>query len=84
MRVSVDRFDPGFVRDPQRYDVIVNGAPIKHCITADEEAGIAIVVKLDERGKIVVDRSRESLAREMIEGEVKIVVSPAQHALLRG
>ena len=41
MRVSVKKQDPGYVPDPQNYEVFLDGEKLLNCHTADEEKGIA-------------------------------------------
>lgn len=56
MRLSVELGDPGY--QPSHITrfarVTLNGQELRSCITADEEAGIAIVHKFDRNGRPVV------------------------------
>lgn len=43
IRISTDRADPGYRADWFRFRVFLDGAPLPRCVTADEEAGYALI-----------------------------------------
>lgn len=70
MRLSVEKTDPGFRADAYRYEVLLDGVPLQHCLTADEERSTAKVVATDAAGKILTD---EFVVRtKWVFGEVRI------------
>ena len=52
MRVSCDQGDQGFTPAHDRFIATLNGTPVPHAITADEELGLVRVVDRDRRGNI--------------------------------
>lgn len=71
MRVSVYKSDAGYIEDWMNYVVYLNDELCNHCVTADEELGIAIVLKKDEAGNFVI--KGDYIDDEIISGKVNIV-----------
>lgn len=70
MRVSVNKNDPGYVQDPFRYDVYLNGKKLNHCFTADEEKGFVDCLFTDSVGKFWVNE--DHLVPCRMWGKVKV------------
>ncbi len=72
MRVSVIEGDPGYRADAVKFKPLLNGAFVKGCFTADEEAGEMWCYRLhpdgsfntDWRGKPVVQLRRGTVRLE--------------------
>ena len=75
MRVSTDQSDPGFT-GPLGIQITLNGEPIKHVITADEEQGLVIVHKLDSEGNPLFDPVTMNMEQERLHGVVRIDLPP--------
>lgn len=70
MRLSVYTTDRGYAADAYRYEVLLDGIPLRDCVTADEEQGTATVHMRDSDGKLMAECGR---AREKtMFGEVRI------------
>lgn len=74
MRLSVRNSDPGYSADAFRACVFLDGAELRHCFTADEEAHEAHCYVTDANGQLIVDGDR--LREEVKRGRVEIVVLP--------
>ncbi len=71
MRISADKNDPGYQPGIMgKYDVYLDGTRQEFVVTADEEAGIIVKCKSDERGLIL---SNGHLVEETLRGEVTLV-----------
>lgn len=72
MRASAKPTDPGYTPDAMHYRVYVDGKRLKHCHTADEEAGEAIVFLSDPKS---VRQSYISgqIPEQKLTGVVKII-----------
>lgn len=70
MRVSVEPTDRGYNDAARMCDVTLDGQPLKECITADEEAGIAICYVV-ENGSLQFDGAGNARLKEL-RGVVKI------------
>lgn len=54
MRVSLRRSDPSY--DPNAdYDVFLDGSPLDHVITADEELGVVLCRSVDDQGRFIAN-----------------------------
>jgi hypothetical protein len=75
MRVSVDDDDPGYRPDAStgRYAVYLNGERMAKVVTADEEEGMLVRLKMDRNGFPVVLPDRSAVERETLHGSVVIV-----------
>ncbi|MCK4717888.1 MAG: hypothetical protein KAT70_04375 [Thermoplasmata archaeon] len=71
MRVSMDKRDPAYHPGNGKYWATLDGVELKHCVTADEERGMAMVYATDEDGRIELSESGVIL-KEILHGEVKI------------
>ena len=71
MRVSVKKGDDGFVKNPCDYNVYIDGVLNKHCITADEESGFALVYVVNSNDIIQV--SNGLILDKIVYGDIKIV-----------
>jgi len=85
MRLSVDRFDPGFnPRLANKACPYLNGKCVRHVVTADEDLGIIVKYVTDNSGNIVLDYIKKEIVREQLHGEVsirlnrKLVVCPKE------
>ncbi len=54
MRVSLRRDDPAYDSNAD-YEVFLDGSPVDHVITADEEAGEVICKAVDDSGNFIID-----------------------------
>ncbi len=63
MRVSVDKNDPGFIKDGYRYAIYLDGIYLSNCITADEEEGWALVF---------TDHTPTGFNKEEVHGKIEI------------
>lgn len=63
MRISVDKNDPGYAAYEADRNVIVllDGDPQRLVVTADEERGVIVRYKVDDRGRPVHDGDRMAL-----------------------
>jgi hypothetical protein len=72
MRVSLETGDRGYGPMNRRVrQVYLEGEPVTHVITADEELGLVYAYALDERGWPLVDVDG-SLVREWRRGRVTV------------
>ena len=80
MRISVTKGDPGYIgsisetlNDPiRKARITLDGAPIRHVITADEEEGFVEVLMHDENGRYLAD-GNGGTATEIKRGTVRII-----------
>ena len=70
MRMSVRKNDPGFSREAVRHEVLLDGKLLKRCHTADEDEGLAICLKTDKDGNVIVVNNR--IIDVVLYGDVKI------------
>jgi hypothetical protein len=78
MRISTDHLDPGYSVFAHRCAVRLDGAPLKHCVTADEERGEAVVYVIDpSTDKPVLDSFSRRLRTKFVRGHVQIDIEPA-------
>jgi hypothetical protein len=72
MRISADENDPGYEAYAMNPHVMVflDGNPQRAVVTADEEQGVLIRYRLDDRGNLVVEGDR--LALEVKTGHVEV------------
>lgn len=73
MRLSVDEKDPGYGPDIYDVTILLDGAPIKNVITADEELGELLVSVTDAEGHFVLDKARDCFVTETRRGKVQII-----------
>jgi hypothetical protein len=76
VRLSVLEDDPGWPGHYPIADVFVDGKPVFHCVTADEELGIAICAALDSDGNVMITSDGEEVLYMERHGEVEIVWRP--------
>jgi hypothetical protein len=74
MRLSMDKDDPGYDPgyDPARgihAKVLLDGVEVKNCLTADEEKGEVVVLRLD-----LQPGGEASPPRETRRGKVRIIL----------
>ncbi|HRO03126.1 MAG TPA: hypothetical protein PLS69_05935 [Terricaulis sp.] len=70
----MDPSDVGYdERLGRRAHILLNGAPLAYCITADEEAGEVVVIVRDARGRPALSENGKRLTQR-IWGDVKIVI----------
>ncbi|MGU3387273.1 hypothetical protein ACLBYG_22375 [Methylobacterium sp. D53M] len=74
-RISIDRDDLGFrpgllAYPPERFKVLLDGAPVEGVITADVEAGMIIAYLRDDAGDWRFDA--DGLMRVQMDGQVEI------------
>lgn len=80
MRTSANRNDPGFLlfwllRDGGiDFEVKLDGTPLRHVVTADEEQGFVVVHCTDEHGRKIIDRVAERVLTETRFGCVDVVL----------
>lgn len=79
MRVSAYKSDAGYIEDWMNYVVYINDELCNNCVTADEELGIAIVLKKDESGNFVI--KSDYIDNEIINGKVNIVKKKDSHLI---
>lgn len=74
MRVSVDKYDPGYIGlfPATHYRVWLDDREVKFVITADDEAGVVICHKVDKNGQVVLGSMPYTLERETLHGRVRI------------
>lgn len=82
MRLSVDKNDPGYVPRYLGARVYLDGIERSRVITADEEQRLIVRCVTDERGRPVLNRERNEVARETLHGEVRIELSDKARALV--
>lgn len=72
MRLSVVLGDPGYQPShiTRNARVMLNGREVRSCVTADEEAGIAVVHRHDEKGRLVLSFGEP--VTETLRGVVRI------------
>lgn len=83
MRVSIRKDDPGYANG-QRFRgcvVLLNGAEVRCCFTADEEQGTVIVALLDLHGRVQCDLHTHEVQTVEIKGRVEIIPTPEKAAL---
>lgn len=80
MRLSVDPADPGFHPAGKERGVIVllDGDPMRHVITADEERGYVICHVHDDAGRPVIQG--DSFQTKIVFGRVRLIVPPFMRA----
>jgi hypothetical protein len=72
MRLSVRKNDPGYNKHAVWAHPYLDGKPLKHCVTADEETGEAWVFKTDENGRPMLNEFMDELPLERLTGSVEI------------
>ncbi|OAI29767.1 hypothetical protein A1351_23305 [Methylosinus sp. R-45379] len=70
MRISVDKSDPGYRPDARLFTAYLNGEKLEHCLTADDEAGEAVINYKDESGNFAHDGV--TLLRRTLFGQIEI------------
>jgi len=76
VRLSIFKDDPGWPGYYPIADVFVDGVPQPHCVTADEELGLAICHALDSDGEIMLTDDGEDVLLMERHGKVEIVWRP--------
>ena len=77
MRISVNKYDPGYQNRHNRCNVFLNGKKISQVITADEEMGF--ILKHKERdGCLVISKSKNEIVKETLFGKVVLKKKPAK------
>ena len=74
MRISTEKSDFGYItpEKQRQFRVLRDGVEVQRCITADDDLGIAVVVKVDLAGNIVVNREHDEIEHETLRGTVVI------------
>lgn len=72
MRLSVDKNDAGYSVVAFNAAVLLDGKPIKFCVTADDEHGWCRVYKTDATGKFYLEDGY--IAEEVLYGDVVIMM----------
>ena len=74
MRISVNRDDVAYSPNAGRCRVLLDGAPLEDCYTADEERGEAFVLVRDTDGHFVelCDEYGRRLLTERMTGAVRV------------
>ncbi|TFW15951.1 hypothetical protein [Duganella callida] len=72
MRISADPKSPHYSTCSRQATVFLNGEQLKHCVTADDEAGTAECYRLDANGEIF--RDGEFAELQVLRGQVEIVL----------
>lgn len=80
MRISCDKEDPGYCCHVVGVKVIFNGIERNGVITADEEARQIVIARRDERGNFVLTQDKAEIEKEVLYGDVAIVL-PDGHPL---
>lgn len=78
MRRSGDPSDPGYV-DPQqgaRIFVFLDGVELRDVITADDEEGMIVQAKRDDKGLLVFDYEAGEVVTQTRHGAVRFEVRP--------
>ena len=73
MRMSGNKEDPGFKNYRPGTKVFLDGVELKDVITADEEDGLAIVVKRNKENQVFLDGGQ--IAQEEKRGQVRIEIA---------
>lgn len=77
MRITVDKndtaFDPKLLQYAYSCDVFVDDVLTHDCITADTDAGEAVVYARDASGNLCVDMERGTIMCKTVKGVVRIV-----------
>lgn len=76
MRVSALKGDPGYSPHSVGVNVFLDGEPISHCFTADDDQGLVVVADLDENGHYRIDLATEQVIMRYRFGIVRIERSP--------
>lgn len=62
-----------------RADVYCDERELKGCVRVDTDAGVAVVHKRDEQGKLVIEG--EEIAQEEVHGCMRVVVRSGSHGM---
>jgi hypothetical protein len=73
VRLSVFEYDPGYPGYHPIAEVFVDGKPAPHCVTADEELGVAICHALDSGGELMFTNDGEDVLYMERHGQVIII-----------
>lgn len=89
MRLSAEQHDPGHgplmrLWEKNRVpEVLLDGNPIQHCKTADEELGYVVRYQRDELGDYRLDPEKREVLTEQLFGHVQIVPPETENKDLR-
>lgn len=72
MRLSVVKGDPGYSARAHRVKVYLDGAELKHCVTADEEQGLAVCYRIGPDGKKILKADLSGVETVELRGTVHI------------
>lgn len=73
MRTSVLKDDPGYKNFAfRKYDIFLDGRPVRLCITADEEEGFVLVHAAGDDGKPYPNETNTETVKIRFQGKVEI------------
>jgi hypothetical protein len=73
MRTSVLKDDPGYKNFAfGKYNIFLDGRPVRLCITADEEEGFVLVHAVGDDGKPYLNETRTETVKIRFQGKVEI------------
>lgn len=87
MRLSTEEGDPGHcawceLRATEHHVVVLlDGAAVDRCVTADEELGVVTVCVVDRDGRPTI--AEDEFVYDTLSGAVRIVISPIVDARAR-
>lgn len=76
MRISAKLHDPGHMPHYRWAVVYLDGSPVTHVVTADEEQCAVVVEEVDERGWPVLALGGERIRLRVLVGDVRIRFRP--------
>jgi hypothetical protein len=74
MRISVDIGDAGHRFDTYGVRIFLDGQEVSHCVTADEEQGLVVRLKIGEDGRRVICPDTLETERYEQRGVVRILM----------
>jgi hypothetical protein len=73
MRISTEPGDPAYRPDCYKWDVTLDGAMVRDCITADEEQSLVVVlVRNKDTGDFEIDPVQQKIVTEVKRGLVHL------------
>lgn len=70
MRLSAEMNDPGYAPECGLAKILVDGKQLKNVVTADEEAGVAMVYRVRRDGQFI--RYGDVFAMKTVRGKIEI------------
>lgn len=80
MRYSVNPNDPGYANYQAAkppFEAYLDGVPVKHVVTADEDLGLIVRQCCDVGGALMVDRKNWTIVTEELHGRVRVATGSA-------